>query len=112
MSLSIFYHCIALVSVVASQFQFILMSRLSSFQLACSGRSDSRARLSDGEKRVKFYIGKTGEKKTKGEFFSLREFFSSTLLSVRLNKATFRLSNLLQLSMPRCLLEFCLSGRL
>lgn len=74
MSLSIFYHCIALVSVVASQFQFILMSRLSSFQLACSGRSDSRARLSDGEKRVKFYIGKTGEKKRRENFFPFVNF--------------------------------------
>ena len=47
--------------LLAMQFQFILMSRLSSFQ-------DSRARRSDGGERVELYIGETGGK-NEGRFF-------------------------------------------
>ena len=81
--------------VVASQFQFILMTRLSSFRIACSRRSNSRTRRSDGgdPERVKLYTGKTGGKNEGRFVFFLREFFSCAVLSERLKQATFQLSN-------------------
>ena len=66
--------------VVASQFQFILMSRLSSFRITCSRRSNSRARRSDGgdPERVKLYTGKTeGKNEEDLVFFFVN--FSPTL---------------------------------
>ena len=62
--------------VVAGQFQFILMSRLSSFRIACSRRSNSRARRSDGgdPERVKLYTGKTEGKNEEDLFFFFVNF--------------------------------------
>ena len=61
--------------------------------VACSRRSDSRARCSDGGERVKSHAEETRGKK-RGEsgeslpfFFFPRQFFDRTLLSERLEEA-------------------------
>jgi len=89
---------LALVSVVARQFQFILMSRLSSFRLACSRRSNNRARRSDGgdPERVKLYIAKTGGK-NEGRFVFFFVNFSPALYNLNT-------WNRLRLN---CLTEYC-----
>ena len=68
------------------------IEELTSVRMAFPRRSDSRARPSDGEERVKSYAGKT-RGKTRGNWsrareHSPRQFFSRSLLSEPLEQAT------------------------